>query len=330
MTFGGVGPDVCHALLDGYTEVGGNFVDTADIYADDRSEEIVGDYLTLRGGRDRLVVSTKYSLAAVPGDPNAGGNHRKAMRRALEGSLRRLRTDYVDLYIVHLWDGLTPVTEVLRTLDDAVTAGTVRYIAFSDCPAWVAATAQTTARLRGWEPLAALQLEYSLLERGIELEFPAMCQELGMSLMVWGPLANGLLSGKYHQGQTLDPSAGGRLNVVGAHVAPERIKMTDRAWAILAELEASAADADCTMAQAALSWVLHRPAVGAVVVGATAIAQLEANLAAVDLTLPDDTLHRLDVLSSPPQVVPYSFMACRGPPMTEGVTAKPASYIAGP
>ena len=189
--------DTAGKLLDVYLDAGGNFIDTADMYADGASEAVTGALIAERGIRDYVVLSTKFTMAMRPGDPNSAGNGRKSMLRALEASLRRLGTDHVDLYILHAWDALTPVEEVMRSLDDLVSAGKVRYIAFSDVPAWYAARAQTLAEWRGYEPLCALQLEYSLAERGLELEFPSLCQELGMGLMTWGPLGNGLLSGKY-------------------------------------------------------------------------------------------------------------------------------------
>jgi aryl-alcohol dehydrogenase-like predicted oxidoreductase len=193
MTFGtpawGADPATSARIFDAYLEAGGNFVDTADVYASGVSEEIVGKLIAERGIRDRTVLSTKFTLAGRPGDPNAGGNGRKAMLRSLEGSLRRLGTDHVDLYIVHAWDTLTPVEEVMRGLDDLVSSGKVRYVGFSDLPAWYAARAQTLAEWRGYEPLIALQLEYSLAERGLEYEFPALARELGMGLMTWGPPA---------------------------------------------------------------------------------------------------------------------------------------------
>jgi aryl-alcohol dehydrogenase-like predicted oxidoreductase len=326
MTFGetewGADREASLAMFDRYLEMGGNFVDTADIYGGSRSEELVGEFLALRRARDQVVLSTKFSLGVRPGDPNSGGNGRKNMARALDGSLRRLGTDFIDLYIVHMWDRFTPVDEVMRSLDDAVTAGKVRYVALSDTPAWYAASAQTLARLRGWEPLAALQLEYSLLERGIEYEFPALCEQLGMSLMVWGPLANGLLSGKYRPTVQFDASKPGRLNLVGTHAPLETIKINDRTWAILSELETVAKELGRPMAQVALNWVANRPAVGTVILGATRLDQLEDNLQALDFTVPPELADRLEEVSKPPRAVPYAFIDRREAAMNAGVVDK--------
>ncbi|MGB6356084.1 MAG: aldo/keto reductase, partial [Steroidobacteraceae bacterium] len=205
MTFGtdwgwGTEEKSARALFDRYLEAGGNFIDTADVYTAGTSERLLGRFIQEAGVRDRVVLTTKYTFNDLSGgrpDPNTGGNHRKNLLRAVEGSLKRLGTDYIDLYLMHAWDRITPVEEVMRTFDDLVRAGKVRYVGFSDVPAWHAARAQTLAEWRGWEPLAALQLEYSLVERNIEREFTTLAQTLGMGIMVWSPLAGGLLSGKY-------------------------------------------------------------------------------------------------------------------------------------
>ncbi|MCU1692310.1 MAG: aldo/keto reductase [Frankiales bacterium] len=315
MTFGqpGWGCDEQEAgrVLDAYLAAGGNLVDTADVYAGGESERLVGRLLAERGVADDVVLSTKFTLGARPGDPNAGGNGRKAMLRALEGSLRRLGRDHVDLYLLHAWDGLTPVEEVMRGLDDLVTAGKVRHVAFSDVPAWYAARAQTLAEWRGWEPLVALQLEYSLAERGIELEFPALCQELGMGLMTWGPLANGLLSGRY-AAVAADPTGTelpeGRLRATAAHANPATDKRNERTWRVIAALEEVAREVGASSAQVAVQWVLQRPAVGTVLLGARRADQLQDTLGALELVLPPELLARLDEASAPPRVVPYGFL----------------------
>ena len=315
MTFGqpewGCDAATAGEILDAYVAAGGNFVDTADIYAGGASEEIVGAAVAERGIRDQLVLSTKFTLAARPGDPNAAGNGRKSMLRALEGSLRRLGTDYVDLYLLHAWDGMTPVDEVMRGLDDLVTAGKVRYVGFSDVPAWYASRGQTLADWRGFEPLCALQLEYSLLERGIELEFPALCQQLGMSLMTWGPLANGLLSGKYAEtarSSDKENLPDGRIKATAARASARTDKRSDRTWGIVAVLDEVAREVGCTSAQAAISWVANRPAVGSVVLGARTLEQLRSTVQSLDVTLPAEQRARLDDASTPPRVVPYGFL----------------------
>lgn len=214
MTFGedwGWGSDVAtsKAILSAYFERGGNFIDTANAYTKGHSETIIGDYLRAGGlGRDRLVIATKFFANLYPGDPNGGGASRKSLTAACEESLRRLRTDYIDLYWMHLWDRFTPIEETLRALDDLVRAGKVRYIGFSDTPAWKTAQAQVLARFRGWTPLAALQIEYSLIERTVEGELMPMARELGLGVAPWSPLRAGVLTGKYTRENAGDANPG--------------------------------------------------------------------------------------------------------------------------
>ena len=203
MTFGedlgwGASPEESAKILAAYLDQGGNSVDTANVYTNGHAEVIVGDYLASRPAvRDQIVLGTKFFWNLRPGDPNGGGPGRKAVIQQLENSLRRLRTDYVDIYWLHNFDPVTPVEETLRVLDDLVTAGKVRYVGFSDVPAWATAEAATIARFRGWAPIIALQLEYNLLERTSEGELIPMAQSMGMGVMPWGPLRSGFLSGKY-------------------------------------------------------------------------------------------------------------------------------------
>ena len=202
MTFGtewgwGADRDTACQLFNTYVDAGGNFIDTADLYTNGTSETWIGEFVRERGLRDRVAIATKFSYNADSGNPNTGGNGRKNILRAIDGSLQRLGTDYIDLYILHTWDRITPAEEVMRTLDDLVRAGKVRYVGLSDVPAWYASRAQTLAELRGYEPLSTLQLEYSLVERNIENEFIPLGTQHGMGVMVWSPLASGLLSGKY-------------------------------------------------------------------------------------------------------------------------------------
>ncbi|WP_405783528.1 aldo/keto reductase [Streptomyces sp. NBC_00859] len=332
MTFGqsdwGADASTSAQIFDAYLDAGGNFVDTADIYSAGASEELVGKLIAERGIRDRTVLSTKFTLGGREGDPNAGGNGRKAMLRSLEGSLRRLGTDYVDLYIVHAWDALTPAEEVMRGLDDLVSAGKVRYVAFSDVPAWYAARAQTLAEWRGYEPLVALQLEYSLAERGLEYEFPSLAQELGMGLMTWGPLAKGLLSGKYSAGASAtEDLPEGRIKVAAgtASLADNR---SERNWRIVSELAEVAQEIGRSPAQVALNWVANRPAVGSVILGASKLHQIQSNLGALDFTLPDDLRTRLDEVSAPPAAVPYAFMSSLQRRLNAEVQEKPTMYRA--
>ncbi|MGH9487834.1 MAG: aldo/keto reductase [Terriglobales bacterium] len=310
MTFGtewGWGSDqqAARQMVDRYVEAGGNFFDTADLYTQGTSERWLGEFLTER--RQKAVIATKFGFADCAGDPNSGGNGRKNILRALEGSLRRLKTDYVDIYFLHAWDRLTQPEEVMRTLDDLVRSGKVRYLGLSNVPAWYAARAQTVSELRGREPIAALQMEYSLIERNLEHEFTDLARGYGMGIMAWSPLASGLLSGKYHPAEG-GGEGSGRLTTPQVAANPAMRKFTARNWAIVAELEAVAKLLDKSMAQVALNWVAGRPGVSAAIVGATKPAQLDDNLAALSFVIPDELRRRLDAASQPERPYPYSFL----------------------
>ena len=312
MTFGtewgwGAPKETAFALMDRYLDAGGNLLDTANGYTNGTSERLIGEYFAQRGGRERAVIATKFTFSSDPGDPNAGGNGRKNMLRALEGSLKRLRTDYVDLYWVHAWDGLTPVEEVMSGLDALVRAGKVRYLGLSDVPAWYLARAQTLAEWRGWERLAGLQLEYSLVERNIEREHVPAALALGLGITPWSPLASGLLSGKYTR-DGVHPKGSGRLPTVArsGHPAFEKL-LTERSWTIVDTLARVAREIGAAPAQVALAWVTRRPGVASTIIGATTLEQLEANLAALDVAIPAPLLDQLDQVSAPPLVHPYHF-----------------------
>ncbi len=308
MTFGtdwgwGSSEETAHGLLARYLEAGGNFIDTADGYTSGSSERIIGSFFARHGGRDRAVIATKFSVNTSPGDPNAGGNGRKNILRAVEGSLRRLGTDHIDLYILHTWDRFTPVEEVMRTMDDLLRSGKVLHVGLSDVPAWYASRAQAVAEWRGWEPVSALQLEYSLAERSIEHEFVDLGRETGAGIMVWSPLASGLLSGKYKA----QDSGAGRLDQMRNSRNPAFAKFTDRNWAIVAELEAVANELGRSMAQVAVNWAANRPGVASVLIGATKLPQIHDSLRALDCAIPPELLARLDAVSRPETPFPYSF-----------------------
>jgi aryl-alcohol dehydrogenase-like predicted oxidoreductase len=274
-----------------YLEAGGNFIDTADFYTAGESESILGGLIAEAKARDKVVLTTKFTNSVDPGDPNAGGNGRKHMIRAVEASLRRLRTDHIDLFMLHTWDRITPVEEVMRTFDDLTRAGKIRYAGLSDVPSWYAARAQTHAEANSLVPVVSLQLPYSLIERTIELEHVAMGQSLGLGITAWSPLGGGFLTGKYRDsGQGLVGE--GRLSDGGS--------WTDRQWRLLATLESVADSLGVTMAQVAVNWVATQPGVAAAIVGASSVAQLDANLTALDFDLPADLRARLDEASSAP------------------------------
>jgi aryl-alcohol dehydrogenase-like predicted oxidoreductase len=252
---------------------------------------IIGDYLASQPGlRDRIVLGTKFFWNLHLGDPNGGGPSRKAVIQQLENSLRRLRTDYVDLYWLHNFDPVTPPEETLRVLDDLVTAGKIRYVGFSDTPGWATAEAATIARFRGWAPVISLQLEYSLLERTSEGELIPMAQAMGMGVLPWGPLKSGFLSGKYSSRATgnVDTTRGPLVGVPDS----EDYRVIDAVNEIATEVGASPA-------AVALAWVQGRPGITSTLIGARRMDQLEANLSALDLTLSPEHEARLTEVSAP-------------------------------
>jgi aryl-alcohol dehydrogenase-like predicted oxidoreductase len=271
---------------------------------------MVGRFVQEAKARDQVVIATKYSFGAQPGNPNAGGNSRKNLMRAVEGSLRRLRTDYIDLYWVHAWDGLTPVEEVVSSLNALVQSGKVRYIGLSDCPAWYVSEANTIARLRGYEPIIAMQMEYNLTERSIEREHVPLALYQGMGLCVWSPLAAGLLTGK-HSKQQLGP---GRLQITQNSGNPvmEKFATTPRNWDILETLVVVAREAGLTPAKVALNWITRRPGITSVILGATKLSQFEDNLESLNITLSPEHWARLEQISRPETGTPYTFFT---PPM---------------
>jgi aryl-alcohol dehydrogenase-like predicted oxidoreductase len=278
-------------ILARYLDLGGNFIDTANSYTDGHAEKIIGDFIASdRVRRDRLVLATKFFCNLYPGDPNGGGASRKAIIEQCEQSLRRLQTDYIDLYWLHNWDRLTPIEETMRALDDLVTAGKIRYIGFSDTPAWKGAQAQTIAHFRGWSPIIALQLEYSLRERTVEGELIPMAQELGLAVTPWSPLSNGVLTGKYTR-----ENAG----TVKGNRGDLRSPLTEKDYTLIDTLGEIAHELDTTIAAVALAWVQGRPGVTSTIIGARTRKQLDENLTALDLQLSPAHVAALDKLSEP-------------------------------
>jgi aryl-alcohol dehydrogenase-like predicted oxidoreductase len=334
MTFGtdwgwGAPKETAYAILNRYLEAGGNFIDTADGYTSGSSETILGDYFAENKRRDEVVLATKFTFNGRPGDPNAGGNGRKNIFRALEGSLRRLRTDYIDLYWLHAWDGITPVEEVVSTLDALVRSGKVRYVGFSDVPAWYVSRAQTIAELRGLERVIALQLEYSLVERNIEREHVVAALELGMGICPWSPLGSGFLTGKY-QREGVATRGEGRLEVVKNWDNPAFQKLfTEKNWAILDTLTSVARELGKKPAEVALGWVARRPGVVSTIIGATKLEQLESNLRALDFTIPPEHDAKLEAATRPEAIHPYIFFDPAMQAMVNGgtiVAREPPSY----
>ncbi|MFI7148090.1 aldo/keto reductase [Nonomuraea sp. NPDC050022] len=286
MTFGeqgGVGAPLseCRRMLDLYAEAGGNMIDTAVNYRDGASEQILGELL--EGRRESFVLGTKYTVSRDRADPNAAGNHRKNLRASLETSLRRLRTDYVDVFWVHMWDRATPIEETMRALDDAVRAGKVLYVGISDAPAWIVSRANTLAQWHGWSPFIGLQVPYNLLQRDIERELLPMAESLGLGVTAWSPLGGGVLSGKYTRPD--GPATGGRLSA-------ESLSARDHAVARVVQDVAD--DLGATPSQVAIAWTASRSHAVHPIVGARSTDQLRDNLAAADLTLPPESIGSLE------------------------------------
>ena len=304
MTFGedwgwGTGKEDCNKIYDAFREAGGNFLDTANFYTNGTSETLLGEFI--QGHRESVVLATKYSNAAPGKDANAAGNHRKSMMQAVEASLKRLKTDYIDLYWLHIWDGITPVDEVMRGFDDLVRQGKILYAGVSDAPAWWIAQANTLAELRGWARFAGLQVEYSLIERTVERELIPMAKALSLGVTAWSPLASGWLSGKY----TAGGKAGGRLDE--EQMRQLALKIDDRAKAIVLEVAAIAKEIGRSSAQVALSWLRHRATPVIPIIGARKIEQLKDNISSLEVRLSTDQLARLNEVSKIEMGFPHDF-----------------------
>jgi aryl-alcohol dehydrogenase-like predicted oxidoreductase len=311
MTFGtewgwGAEESVSRSLFDRYIEQGGNFIDTADGYTGGKSEEMVGKFIADRSLRDRVVLATKFTFNAEQGNPNAGGNGRKNIYRALHGSLRRLKTDYIDLYWLHAWDTITPVEEVVSALNDLVREGKIRHYGFSDTPAWYVARAYTLAEKEGKDRLIALQLEYSLVERNIEREHIPAAQELGLGICPWSPLASGFLTGKYKR-QGNDGQGDGRLEKTRDSQNPTLLRFNQRNWEILDVLLEVSSQIGRPAAQVALNWVATQPGVTSTILGASKLNQLEDNLRSIEFSIPAELRQKLDQASAPESMHPYVF-----------------------
>ncbi|PWT87771.1 MAG: aldo/keto reductase [Blastocatellia bacterium] len=311
MTFGtewgwGSEESVAQQVFDKYIDAGGNFIDTANVYTEGHSEELLGKFIADTGVRDRLVLATKFTFNPEPGNPNGGGNGRKNIYRSIEDSLRRLKTDYIDLYWQHAWDTVTPVEEVVSTLNDLVHAGKIRHYGFSDTPAWYVARAKTIAEKDGKDGLIALQLEYSLVERNIEREYVPAAQELGLGITPWSPLAGGFLTGKYKQrGETGEGQ--GRLEITKEAGNPIFHRFTNRNWEILKVLVDVANQLERPPSQVALNWVSTQPGVTSTIIGASKVSQLEDNLRYAEFEIPAELRKRLDEVSAIEPLHPYGF-----------------------
>jgi len=291
MTFGedlgwGTSVEESQQIIDRFVDLGGNFIDTANFYTMSHSEKIIGDHIGRHPARrDRLTIATKFSGNLYPGDPNGGGSGRKALINACENSLRRLQTDYIDLYWLHMWDANTPIEETMAALDDLVRAGKVRYLGVSDTPAWKIVEANLIARFRGWSAFVGLQIEYSLLERTVEQELLPMAGEFGLGITPWSPLKGGALSGKYTRRNAGEQKAD-RAALVDEF-------LNERTYEVVDELEIIAKAHDTTVAGVALAWLHAQPAVTSIIVGARRLSQFEDNVRALDVNLTAEELTRL-------------------------------------
>jgi aryl-alcohol dehydrogenase-like predicted oxidoreductase len=330
MTFGedlgwGTPVEESKQIMDRYIELGGNFLDTANFYTKSHSEKIIGDHLGRNSSRrDRLVLATKFSGNLYPGDPNGGGSGRKSIVSACEHSLRRLQTDYIDLYWLHNWDVNTPMEETMAALEDLVRSGKVRYIGVSDTPAWKIVEANMIARFRGWSAFIGLQIEYSLLERSVEQELVPMALEFGLGITPWSPLKSGVLSGKYTR-KNAGQFKSDRAMFVEGH-------LSEKTYAVVDELEVIAKAHDSTPARVALAWVQGRPGVASTIIGARKLAQLEDNVKALAVELTKDERARLDAATQPtlgfPQSMQPMFPAIHnGGTMVNGVYAPPSGFV---
>jgi aryl-alcohol dehydrogenase-like predicted oxidoreductase len=307
MTFGtqrwGSPDEISESIFHTYVEAGGNFIDTADVYANGRSEELIGGYIADRNLRDRLVLATKCGFhGGEPGNPNTGGNGRKNIHRALERSLRRLNTDYIDLYWMHVWDMVTPVEEVLQSLGDLVSAGKIRYFGFSDIPAWYAAKAATLAAVNNLSHPIAMQLAYSLVERNIEREHLPAARECGLGICAWSPIAAGFLTGKY---QREGAGASGEGRLIGSNPFGNMM-FTDRNWRILDTLRMVAVQIDRPLAQVALAWVSAQHGITSPILGVSKLEQLHDNLSSLEIRLTGEQLQTLNESSAINPGFPYS------------------------
>jgi aryl-alcohol dehydrogenase-like predicted oxidoreductase len=299
MTFGtqgwGADKDESRRVYDGFREAGGNFIDTANIYSGGASETFLGEFLA--GDRERVVLATKYTGATRARDVNAAGNNRKNLMDSLHASLRRLRTDYIDLYWVHARDFLTPIAEVMRGLDDLVRQGKVLYVGVSDTPAWEVARANTLAELRGWSAFVGLQIRYSLLDRAVERELLPLAKALDLTVTPWDVLGSGVLAGKYNG----NPAEAGRAKLRGF--------VTERALGIAGEVIKVAQELGRTPAQVALNWVRQGQGVIVPLVGARTRAQLDDNLGCLEFSLTPEAKQRLDDASKIELGFPHEFLA---------------------
>ena len=312
MTFGedwgsmlpGASKDEAKKIFDLFVSKGGNFIDTANVYQNGTSEKYVGEFISSE--RERFVVATKYTLTTNPDDPNASGNHRKNLVQSVDASLKRLNTHYIDLLWVHIWDPMTPIEEVMRSLDDLIRSGKILYIGISDVPAWVVSNANAIADLRSWSSFIGLQIMYNLIERSAERELLPMASALDIGVTVWSPLGGGVLSGKYNKQNTEEQKRFNDNNPMSASFVNERN------ISIATEVQTIAKEITKTPSQVALNWIRQQQKDKAVIipiVGARTEVQVKDNLGCLDFELTREQLKRLDEKSKIQLGFPHDFMS---------------------
>lgn len=299
--------NVAEEMIDQYLDVGGNFIDTANVYGDGRSEEIVGQ--ALRGRRDEVVLATKVRFRRGSGVNDIGLGRRHIMQE-VENSLRRLQTDYIDVYYAHMWDPITPLDETLRAFDDLITAGKVRYIGVSNFKAWQLMKALALSDNYGWARPIAAQYQHSLVVRDIEREFVELFLSEGVGSVPWGPLGGGFLSGKYRSGQ--QPQEGRLSTAEEGHEEAWQRRDIDRNWRILEVVGEIAERREKSYSQVALNWLLSRPEVSSVIIGVRTPEQLADNLGSIEWELSAAELNRLEDTSEPEWGYPYRMMMAEG------------------
>lgn len=301
MTFGeewgwGSSKEESKKIFDLFANSGGNFIDTANRYTEGTSEKFVGEFIS--SDRDHFVVATKYTLFTRMNDPNFSGNHRKNMFRSLEESLKRLNTDYIDLYWLHAWDYTTPVDEILRGLDDLIRQGKILYIGISDTPAWIVSHANTLAELNGWTRFVGLQIKYSLIDRTAELDLLPMARYFNLAVTPWSVVGGGILTGKYSKDSRPED---GRSTVIPT-IKERDLKIAEAVKEIADEI-------GCTPSQVALNWVRKQRGTIIPIIGSRKPEQIQENLNSLNFDLTDEQIERLNNLSSIELTFPHSFLS---------------------
>lgn len=304
MTFGedwgwGSSQEESRKIYDAFMEAGGNFIDTANVYTNGTSETYLGELIA--SDRERVVLATKYTNGAANNNPNGAGNHRKNMVQSVEGSLKRLKTDYIDLLWLHTWDFMTPIEEVMRAFDDLVRAGKVLYIGISDTPAWIVSQCNMLAELRGWTPFVGLQIEYSLIQRTVERDLLPMARTLDIGVTAWSPLASGWLTGKYSNGVSKE----GEAKRLDNESMSGFVQQNERNMQIASSVDSVAQEIGCSSAQVALSWLRQQEVIP--IIGARKVAQVKDNLDCINFSLSPEQTEKLNSISSIELGFPHDF-----------------------